>query len=138
MRKYFTNSHFIGGLILEMAIDFIFHPSFEKEAANLKRRFVYLNEGLESFQRLCEIQFHPLDPRQIIAPAKLHRVTQNDLWSIWKIELAVKNVKSNQSPRIWFAVKGSNISFLCIATHVDNYSDNQMMKIALERVSDIF
>lgn len=129
---------FIGGLILAMAIDFIFHPAFEKETAKLKRRFVCLNAGLESFQRLCEIQFHPTDPKQIIAPAKLHRVTQNDLWSIWKIELAVQNVKSHQSPRIWFAVKGSNIVFLAIATHIDNYSDNQMMKVALERVSDIF
>jgi hypothetical protein len=123
---------------LEMAIEFIFHPSFENEAAKLKRRFVYFREGLESFQRLCEIQFHPLDPRQIIAPAKLHRITQNDLWSVWKIELAVKNVKPNQSPRIWFAVKGSVIVFLGVATHVDNYSDNHMTKVALERVSDFF
>jgi hypothetical protein len=119
-------------------LDFIYHPSFEKESAKLKRRFIYLDEGLRSFQRLCEVQFHPLEPKQIIAPAKLHRVTQNDLWSIWKIELAIKNIKSNQSPRIWFAVKGSNISFLCIATHTDNYSDNQMNRLAAERVTDIF
>jgi hypothetical protein len=118
-------------------LDFISHPSFEKEAAKLKRRF-YLDKGLQSFQRLCEVQFNPTNPQQVIAPAKLHRVTQNDLWSIWKIELVVPGLRPNQFPRLWFAVKGSNIAFLCIASHVDNYSDNQMNQVAVGRINDIF
>lgn len=118
-------------------LDFIFHPSFEKEAAELKGRFS-LDAVLKSFQRLCEVQFHPLNPRQVIAPAKLHRLTQNDLWSIWKIELAVPGLRANQSPRVWFGVKGSHIVFLCVASHVDNYTDNQMAQIAVERITDIF
>lgn len=119
-------------------LKFISHPSFERETAKLKRRFSFLDKALESFKMLCEFQFHPLNPQQRIAPAKLHRVTQNDLWSVWKIELSIPNVKSNQSPRVWFVVKGSNIAFLCIVTHIDNYDDNQMNRIALERVTDIF
>ena len=119
-------------------INFSYHLSFEKEAAKLKRRFSFLEKALESFRMLCEFQFHPLNPEQRIAPAKLHRITQNDLWSMWKIELSVHNVKPNQSPRVWFAVKGSNIAFLCIASHVDNYSDNRMNQIAIGRISDIF
>ncbi len=129
---------FIEARILKTMISFISHLSFEKEAAKLKRRFSYLNKALESFKMLCEFQFHPLDPQQRIAPAKLHRVTQNDLWSIWKIELAVPGLKPNQFPRIWFAVKGSNIAFLCIASHIDNYNDNQMNQAAIERINDIF
>lgn len=119
-------------------INFISHSSFEKEAAKLKRRFSFLEKALESFKMLCEFQFHPLNPQQRIAPAKLHRITQNDLWSIWKIELSVHNVRPNQAPRVWFAVKGSIIAFLCIASHIDNYSDNQMNQMAVGRVSDIF
>ena len=119
-------------------IEFIDHPSFAKETAKLSKRFPFLSKALESFRMLCEFQFHPLNPQQRIAPAKLHRVTQNDLWSIWKIELAVPGLRPNQSPRVWFAVKGSTISFLCIASHVDNYSDNKMNSVAMERVSDIF
>lgn len=119
-------------------LNFIFHPSFEKESAKLKKRFVYLNEGIKSFQRLCESQFNPINPMQVIAPAKLHRVSQNDLWAIWKVELAVKNLRPNQSPRVWLAVKGENVAFLCINTHVDNYSDNNVNKTAVERVSSIF
>jgi hypothetical protein len=120
-------------------IDFIEHPSFSKETAKLlTRRFPFLNKALESFKMLCEFQFHPLNPQQRIAPAKLHRVTQNDLWSIWKIELAVPNLRPNQFPRVWSAVKGSNIAFLCIATHIDNYDDNRVAKSAIERATDIF
>jgi hypothetical protein len=119
-------------------IEFIYHPSFEKETAKLKRRFSFLDKALESFKMLCEFQFHPLNPQQRIAPAKLHRVTQNDLWSIWKIELAVPNLRPNQFPRVWFAVKGSSIAFLCIVTHVDNYNDNQTNGEAIERVTSIF
>lgn len=119
-------------------IEFIDHPSFKKETAKLTRRFSFLDKALGSFKMLCEFQFHPLNPQQRIAPAKLHRVTQNDLWSIWKVELSVPNVRQNQSPRVWFAVKGSIIAFLCIASHVDNYDDNQMSQKAIERVTDIF
>lgn len=119
-------------------ISFISHLSFEKEAAKLKRRFSHLDKALESFKMLCELQFHPLNPKQIIAPAKLHRITQNDIWSIWKVELAVHGLKPNQFPRIWFAVKGSSIAFLCIVSHIDNYSDNQLNQVAIARISDIF
>jgi len=118
-------------------LDFILHESFEKEAAKLKRRFS-LDKGLESFQRLCEVQFNPVNPQQIIAPAKLHRITQNNLYAIWKIELVIPGLRPNQFPRMWFAVKGSHVAFLCIGSHVDNYNDNQLTEIAKERVTDIF
>ena len=109
-KKFRMSSPSIEEQILIVMLDFIFHPSFEREAAKLKRRFS-LDQGLQSFQRLCEVQFNPISPQQVIAPAKLHRVTQNDLWSAWKIELVVPGLRPNQFPRVWFAVKGSNIAF---------------------------
>ena len=59
---------------------------------------------------------------------------------MWKIELVIpkSGLRPNQYPRMWFAVKGFNIVFLCIATHIDNYNDKEMNKIALSRVTDIF
>ena len=121
-------------------IDFLYHDNFQKEIAALQRRFKHLNNGLEIFKKLCDVQFHPENPRQVIAPAKLHRVTQNDLWTLWKIELVVpkSGLRPNQYPRVWFAVKGSNIVFLCIGTHIDNYNDEDKNRIALSRVTDIF
>ncbi len=121
-------------------IEFLYHDNFQKEIAVLARRFNHLHEGLEIFKRLCDVQFHTTNPKQVIAPAKLHRVIQNDLWTLWKIEMVVPKagLRPNQYPRVWFTVKGSIIAFLCITTHIDNYSDNEMNKIALFRVSDIF
>ena len=133
------NCLFIAELILAM-IDFIYHQKFKKEIADLSRRFRNLKEGIESFQRLCEVQFHSANPQSVIAPAKLHRITQNDIWSLWKIELVIpkSNLRPNQFPRMWFCVQGEKIGFLCISTHIDNYKDNEMNRIAIERLTDIF
>ncbi|MDP3042891.1 MAG: hypothetical protein Q8N21_00615 [bacterium] len=121
-------------------LDFIHHTKFEKEIAGLKRRFCNIQEGLKSFKRLCEVQFHPINPQRVIAPAKLHRITQNDIWGLWKIELVMpkSGLRPNQFPRMWFCAQGIKIGFLCIVAHADNYNDNNMNRIALERLSDIF
>ncbi len=122
-------------------IEFRNHDGFEKEIAALeKRRLRYIRESLEGFKQLCEIHFHPINPERRIQPGKLHRVTQNEIWTLWKIELAVikSGLNPNQYPRIWFAVSGSTIAFLCIALHTGNYRNTEIDKTAQSRVSDIF
>lgn len=122
-------------------IKFIYHPSIEKEITRLARKWPQLRqEGFKRFELLCEKHFNPVSPQQIIGPGKLHRITQNDVWMMWKVELIVPNagLRPNQYPRVWFAVRGEYISFLCIATHVDNYNDSGQDQIAMERVDDIF
>jgi len=110
-------------------IDFIYHSKFEKEITGLEQRFRNIKKG-----------FHPTNPQSIIAPAKLHRITQNDIWSLWKIELVIpkSGLRPSQFPRIWFCVQGAKIGFLCAATHIDNYKDDRINDIALERLTDIF
>jgi hypothetical protein len=121
-------------------IEFIYHDGTKKEIAAVERRFPHLREGLTAFERLCEWQFNPTNPRQVIAPAKLHRLTQNNVWTMWKVELVVpkSGLRPNQYPRLWFAVKGAIIALLCLATHIDNYDDEKMNRLALSRVTDIF
>ena len=121
-------------------IEFLYHDGIQKEIATLERRFRTIRDGLSSFERLCGVQFHPTSPRQVIAPAKLHRVTQNDVWTLWKIELVIPNsgLRPNQWPRMWFVVKGALIAFLCVSSHIDNYNDEHMNRLALSRVSDFF
>jgi hypothetical protein len=121
-------------------IRFLYHDGILKEIAALERRFRTIRDGLVIFERLCEKQFNPTNPQQVIAPAKLHRITQNDIWSLWKIELVIPNsgLRPNQWPRMWFAVKGAIIGLLCISSHIDNYRNNYMDRIALLRVSDLF
>ncbi|OGZ09842.1 MAG: hypothetical protein A3D67_02120 [Candidatus Lloydbacteria bacterium RIFCSPHIGHO2_02_FULL_51_22] len=121
-------------------IQFLYHDGIEKEIAALERRFRTIRGGLSAFERLCEVQFNPTAPRQIIAPAKLHRITQNDIWTLWKVELVIpkSGLRSNQWPRMWFAVKGVLIAFLCVASHIDNYNDQNMDRLALLRATDFF
>lgn len=122
-------------------IEFRYHEGFEKEIADLeKRRLRHIRESLKGFGKLCELHFHPTVPERKIDPGKLHRVTQNDIWTMWKIELAIikSGLKPNQYPRIWFAVSGATIAFLCISFHANNYNDAEMDRLALSRVTDLF
>ena len=122
-------------------MEFRLHDGFEKEIAALeKRRMRFIRESLKSFQNVCEKHFHPTSPEAKITPGKIHRVIQNDVWTLWKTELAVikSDLRPNQYPRIWFAVSGATIVFLCIGTHVDNYNDNEMNRLALERATEMF
>ena len=121
-------------------IQFLYHDGIQKEIAALERRFRTIRNGLSAFERLCEVQFNPTSPRQVIASAKIHRITQNDIWTLWKTELVVPNsgLRPNQWPRMWFVVKGAIIAFLCISSHVDKYNDEDMNRLALSRVSDFF
>jgi len=119
-------------------ISFLEHPTFCKETALMIRRFPRFLDGLESFKLLCQKQFHAINPIQVITPAKLHRLRQNETFGLWKIELVLKGVRPNHFPRIWFALKGSTIVFLCVCSHHDNYNDNEEERRAELLVSDIF
>ncbi len=121
-------------------IEFIYHSGIEKEIIVFKRQFHLIKEAFEIFERLCNRQFNPSNPEVVIAPAKLHRVHQNEVWSLWKIELSVpkSGLRPNQFPRVWFAVHGTVMVFLCMATHINNYSDEEMNHLALSRVTDVF
>ena len=120
---------------------FLYHDTFKQEIAALKkRRLRYIQESLTGFEKLCEFHFDPVSPQLRIAPGKLHRVTQNDSWTMWKTELPIINsgLRPNQYPRMWFVQSGAVVAFLCIASHIDNYNDAKMDIIATSRASDIF
>lgn len=121
-------------------IAFVYHDGIRREIVALERRFRDLPRGFSALERLCDVQFHPTQPHQIIAPAKLHRVTQNNDWTMWKVELVVPNsgLRPNQFPRVWFVVRGGTIAFLCMASHTDNYDDADVTRLAMSRVTDVF
>lgn len=122
-------------------IEFRSHEGFEKDIAALeKRRLRGIRASLEGFQQVCEVHFHPTNPEWRIQPGKLHRITKKDEWTLWKTELPIikSGLRPNQYPRMWFAVSGASIVFLCISSHIDNYDDNTMNQLALSRLTDIF
>lgn len=119
-------------------LEFLEHSHFTKQAAEFNRRFSGFEQGFLATKNIFEVHFHPTNPMQRIAPGKIHCVLRNPIFAIWKLEMAVADLKSNQWPRVWFAVSGNKIGFLCMGTHVDNYDNNKMDRLAQNLVSDIF
>ena len=120
-------------------IQFLYHPDLNKEIERMAKKIKTIKDSFSAFERLCDRQFHPENPQQCIAPAKLHRITQNATWTMWKTELVLvkSGLRPNQFPRLWFAVQGAKIVFLCMNTHMDNYHDGDMDRLALGRVSEM-
>lgn len=113
------------------------HDSFDKDIKKLRKNYPQIDKSLAATRRLLERQFHPTSPEAIIGPGKIHRVTQNQTWEIWKFEMLVAGLRPNQWPRIWFAVSGDTITFLVANSHVNNYDNNECDLLAVERYSDI-
>ena len=119
-------------------LEFFEHEKFNKQAADFKRRFAGFEAGFHATKNIFEVHFHPTSPVQKIAPGKLHCLLKNPNYTLWKIEMAVAGLKSKQWPRVWFAVSGSKIAFLCMGTHIDNYDDGQQTRLAENLASDFF
>lgn len=117
--------------------NFIEHSVFADEYKKFNSKY-FIDKSLKSLKLILAKQFNPDSPQLVIGPGKIHRVKTCDSCDIWKVEMAVPGLRSNQSPRIWFAISGTRLSFLTIKTHIDNYSDNDVNKLAESLSSDIF
>ena len=118
-------------------LNFIEHSIFNKEFSKFASKY-HSYKDLEHLKNLFKVQFDPVSPRLILGPGKIHRVKDCTVCVLWKVEMAVKGLKKNQCPRVWFGVAGDTLAFLCIRTHIDNYSDDEVNKIAESLITDIF
>jgi len=48
-------------------IEFLYHDGIQKEIAAFERRFPHVRDGLLAFELLCNVQFSPTNPKQVIA-----------------------------------------------------------------------
>ena len=115
------------------------HDSFDTELKKLGKKYRQLDDGLKKVKRLLERQFDPNNPQSIIGPGKLHRVTADRTWELWKVEVALigSGLRPNQWPRMWFAVSGDTFTLLTVAVHQDNYDDGAQDRLAINRYTDI-
>ena len=113
------------------------HNGFDTELKRLAKKIHNLDNGLTKAKKLLEKQFHPSDPVQVIAPAKIHHIQTKDLRILWKLEMQVENLRPSQFPRVWFVISGDTITFLAIRSHIQNYDDNEINRLALDRFSEI-
>jgi hypothetical protein len=115
------------------------HDGFEKDFKRLSKKWSTLGKGIEAAKKLLATQFDATNPIEVIAPGKIHRITNNQFFAIWKVEIAVPDsgLRPNQWPRMWFAISGDTITQLLLVSHIDNYSDNECDQIAMSRYSEL-
>lgn len=118
-------------------INFIEHPKFTKLYLSFCKTYSSKND-LEYLKKILTVQFDPINPKQAIGPGKIHRVKVFETYELWKVEMSVKGLKKNQSPRIWFVVSGDTLAFLVLKSHIDNYDNNKVDKEAELLITDIF
>jgi hypothetical protein len=115
------------------------HPSFEREFKKLSKRYIALDFDFAFAKRLLEQYFFHDFKIPPIAPGKLHLITKDNLRprDYWKLELSVQHLRPNLCPRVWFVRDNNSIIFLAIASHTDNYDDNNITNLALTRYNEI-
>lgn len=118
-------------------LNFLQHDDFIREYEAFAAKY-HCHKDFEFLKKLLLVHYDPIKPIQVIGPGKLHRVKECEGWVLWKIEMAVKGLRKNQSPRVWFAIEGDTLAFLTIKSHIDNYDTNQADRLAEGRVTDIF
>jgi hypothetical protein len=119
-------------------LEFHEHPHFSKSLGVFIKKHKEAVDGFAAFKRLAHRQFNPNSPQAVIGPGKIHRIHQNTTYTVWKVEMSVRGLRKNQSPRVWFAVRGSLLVFLCIGTHVENYDDASLTQQAMDSVTEYF
>ena len=94
-------------------------------------------KALDELKRLLEKQFDNSSP-DIIGPNSIWQVPHTGDIDMWKVICATKGLKKSQSPRIYFLKHHKNIiTFLCFGSHIKNYKDVELRKIAITRAKEM-
>ena len=91
-----------------------------KARKRLRKNYPTFDFEMERMIRLLDIQFCPKESAEPVS-SKLKHITTNELYSVWKINVAVSGLRPGQWPRFWFGVVDDHelIVPLDIAMHKD-------------------
>ena len=120
-----------------MEIEITKHYNFSKEWNKFCRKFVEGNKAIIDLEQLLKKHFDS-GSGPIIGSKSLYLVNNTGDIEMWKVHCAVKGLRKNQRPRIYFFKHSKNkISFLCFGTHLDNYNDQKLRAEAINRAKEI-
>lgn len=95
------------------------------------------NKALDELKRLLKKQFDNSLPN-VIGPKSIWSVPYTGDINMWKVICAIKGLKKRQSPKIYFLKHHKNIiTFLCFGSHIQNYKNGELRKIAITRAKEI-
>ena len=117
------------------------HSAYLKELKALSKKNHTIDNDIKKIKKLLVAHFFTESTKgNVIGPGKIHRITvENDVSNreLWKVEVAVPNLKPNLWPRLWFMIDEDCIIFLAIASHGSNYDNNTMDRTAITRYKDM-
>lgn len=117
------------------------HSAFQGELKSLRKTVRSIDEDIEKVKRLLVAHFYDEQNKgNVIKPGKIHRITvANDVTGreLWKVEIITPGLKPKLWPRMWFMIDGETIAFLAIASHKDNYDNNEVDRVAISRYQDM-
>ncbi|MEA1937023.1 MAG: hypothetical protein U9N04_02845 [Patescibacteria group bacterium] len=120
-----------------MEIEITRHSSFLKEWQKFCKKFIEGNKAIIDLEQLLKKHFNS-NFGPVIGPKSLYLTNNTGDIEMWKVHCAVKGLRKNQRPRIYFFKHSENkISFLCFGTHLDNYNDQKLRDEAISRAKEI-
>jgi len=118
---------------IQITTDSRFDKKWKKFCSNKYEGEKALNE----LKKLLKKQFNNNSP-DVIGPKSIWRPPYTGDIDMWKVICAIKGLKKKQSPKIYFFQHHKNIiTFLCFGTHIQNYKDGELRKIAITRAKEI-
>lgn len=120
-----------------MKIEITRHECFLNEWKKFCKRFIEGNKAIIELEKLL-IKHFESDFGPVIGSKSLYFVSETGDIEMWKVHCAVRGLRKNQRPRIYFFQHSKNkLSFLCFGTHLDNYDDQKIRAIAIFRAKEI-
>lgn len=115
------------------------HPKFLKELDDFTKKHGSNNsdEAIVNIERLLTKHFYS----QIISFTPKHLGMAQDFsgFTVYWTHLIIPNsgISRTQQPKSYFLKIDNHICFLCLDSHIQNYKDSKLRKIAKNRIKEI-
>lgn len=119
---------------------FVHHPKFYEELTGFISGHApntTIEETISNIERLLVKHFYLKNIS--FTPKHLGLAQGFSGFTVYWLHLVVpnSNVSRTQLPKAYFYRSDSHISFLCLDSHITNYKDSKLRRVAQERLEDI-
>ena len=116
------------------------HPQFVSELANFIDHHcdpsASYKKTIEDYERLLNVHF--FSPSEMFTKKHLGLAQGFGAHQVYWLHFSIADsgLSRTQEPKIYF-YKNSILSFLCLNSHITNYKDSKLRKIAVKRLDDV-
>lgn len=95
------------------------------------------SQTIKHIENLLNTHFCKKSP--MFTPKHLGLAPGFDGYPVYFLHMMIPNsgLSRTQQPKAYFFYNQSQLSFLCLGSHVDNYKDSKLRKVALERLTEM-